>query len=186
MAATLKAMSDDRFWPIIDRARTRSPDPDAQEQALLADLKYRPLDEIAAFEFAFYEKLKSAYRWDLWGAAYVIHGGASDDGFEYFRRWLVFQGKDVYDAALADPESLAEQSPSMGPEGYWEFETIYYASTQAWTEKGGQGDVRDLLPSWEAGAPDPEGEPFEEDAKSLEKAYPKLWARFGENPLPHD
>jgi len=26
------------------------------------------------------------------GAAYIINGGCSDDGFEYFRRWLVLQG----------------------------------------------------------------------------------------------
>jgi hypothetical protein len=26
-----------------------------------------------------------AYTWDLWGAVFVLNGGDSDDGFEYFQ-----------------------------------------------------------------------------------------------------
>jgi hypothetical protein len=37
----------------------------------------------------------------------VINGGASDDGFDYFRGWLIAQGRAVYEQALADPDSLA-------------------------------------------------------------------------------
>ena len=51
---------------------------------------YQPQgNECDLFEAAFRRYLNEAYTWDLWGAADVIHGGCSDDGFEYFRRWLV-------------------------------------------------------------------------------------------------
>ena len=43
-----------------------------------------PAAEIEAFDRLLYEKIDAAYRWSLWGAAYVINGGCSDDGFEYF------------------------------------------------------------------------------------------------------
>jgi len=36
-----------------------------------------------------------------------VAGGASDDGFEYFRGRLVAQGRAVYDQAVTDPDSLA-------------------------------------------------------------------------------
>ena len=52
--------------------------------------------------------LAASYREDLWGAAYLINGGASDDGFEYFRGWLMTQGRAVFARAVADPDSLAE------------------------------------------------------------------------------
>jgi hypothetical protein len=44
----------------------------------------------------------------LWGAAYLINGGCSDDGFDYFRRWLILQGHKVFQAAIANPDSLAD------------------------------------------------------------------------------
>ncbi|WP_217498085.1 MULTISPECIES: DUF4240 domain-containing protein [Sphingomonas] len=34
-----------------------------------------------------------SYRWDLWRAAKVAKGGVSDDGFEYFRTWLISRGR---------------------------------------------------------------------------------------------
>ena len=46
------------------------------------------------------------YTWDLWGVAYILKGGCSDDGFEYFRAWLIARGRDFVAQALADPEGL--------------------------------------------------------------------------------
>ncbi|WP_449342020.1 DUF4240 domain-containing protein [Streptomyces aurantiogriseus] len=36
-----------------------------------------------------------AYTWDLWGAAWVLLDGASDDAFDFFRCWLIGQGREV-------------------------------------------------------------------------------------------
>ena len=129
-----------------------------------AELRELSLQEIISFEVAFRRYLNEAYTWDLWGAAYVIHGGCSDDGFEYFRRWLVSRGRDVYEAALADPDSLAQLNIRPGPDGVCEFEAIYYVAGQIFKEKGGQGDVRDYSePEAGLGGPGPSGEPFEDD-----------------------
>ena len=92
-------------------------------------------EEIISFEVAFHRYLNEAYTWDLWGAAYVIHGGCSDDGFEYFRRWLVSRGRDVYEAALADPDSLAQRDMQPGPDNAWELEEIYYVARDVFEER---------------------------------------------------
>jgi hypothetical protein len=47
-------------------------------------------------------------RLPLWAAAYVINGGCSDDGSDYFHGWLILQGKDVFERVVADPDSRAE------------------------------------------------------------------------------
>ncbi len=47
-------------------------------------------------------------RKELWAAADVIGGGCSDDGFDYFREWLILQGKDVVMGAVMNPDSLAD------------------------------------------------------------------------------
>src|SRR5215469_2233304 len=134
---TASAMPAEKFWHIMQRAAESSHDPDAHVNALRALLRELTLEEIVSFEVAFRRYLNKAYTWDLWGAAYVVHGGCSDDGFEYFRRWLVSKGRDVYDTALADPDSLAQRDVQPGPDGIWEFEQIYYVVGDAFKEKGG-------------------------------------------------
>lgn len=67
-----------------------------------------------------YQLLADSYRAPLWAAAYVINGGCSDDGFDYFRGWLIMQGREVFEQVLADPEALAD-NPTVchaAPEGY--------------------------------------------------------------------
>ena len=155
-------MAGDQFWGIIERAAKFDHDPAAQLDALSAELRGLTSEEIKSFEVAFRRFLNKAYTWDLWGAAYVIHGGCSDDSFEYFRRWLVSRGRATYEAAMSDTDSLANLDGRPGPEGTWDFEEIYYVARQVFEEKGGKGDVRDYSES-EAGlgGPGPSGEPFE-------------------------
>lgn len=177
-------MPADQFWQIIERTAPPDNDADAQMEALRVILDELSLDEIISFEIAFRCYLNAAYTWDLWGAAFVVQGGCSDDGFEYFRRWLVTRGRDTYDAGLANPDSLADFERWPGPFGLYDFEEIYYIAKRVFEEKGGKGDVRDYSePEAGVGGPGPSGEPFDEDEEHLARRYPKLWRRFGTNPL---
>jgi hypothetical protein len=175
-------MPIEKFWSTIALTAGSAHDADAQENALYTAMRGLTLDEIISFEMTFRALLNNAYTWDLWGAAYVIHGGCSDDGFEYFRRWLVSRGQKVYDAAMADPENLAQIDLLPGPDGVLEFEGIYYVAMSVFKEKGGEGDVREYS-EIEAGmdGSEPAGEPFSEE--DLAQRYPKLWQRFGSSPL---
>jgi hypothetical protein len=56
----------------------------------------------------FWEVMADSYRVDLWGAAYLINGGCSDDGYEYFRGWLIAQGRATFERIVADPDALAD------------------------------------------------------------------------------
>lgn len=48
-----------------------------------------------------------SHRNQLWAAGYLINDGCSDDGFEYFRAWLIAQGREVFERVVADPDALA-------------------------------------------------------------------------------
>lgn len=102
-------MRTDDFWQLIDRARSggggESGAVAARAVALLAE---REPADIVGYARHQQRVLAASYRVDLWGAAYLINGGASDDGFEYFRGWLMTQGREVFARAVADPDSLAE------------------------------------------------------------------------------
>lgn len=163
-------MTEDAFWQIIEASRKGADgDQDKQEAQLKRALEPIDLTEIEAFERLFHEQLLKAYSWDLWGAAYIINGGCSDDGFEYFRRALVAAGRDRFEKALNDPESLAAWAePDL------EFEGIKYVAYDVYKEKSGAS-----LPEGKKKWPtNPSGETWEEDSDDLETRFPRLWQTF--------
>ncbi len=40
--------------------------------------------------------------------AYIINGGCSDDGFDYFLGWLIAKGRKYFEAALVNPERAGD------------------------------------------------------------------------------
>jgi len=96
-------LDDARFWTFIAAARDAAGDDvDDRVNGLEQVLLTQHPEDVAAFQDKYDELLARAYRWDLWGAAYLINGGCSDDGFRYFRDWLISEGEAVYEDALAD------------------------------------------------------------------------------------
>ena len=181
----VRLMDEAQFWSLIDASVEGSPPQDVQESRLAAALSQLSAEDVAAFDAMFWGQVGRAYTWDLWGAAYVIHGGASDDGFEYFRRWLVSRGKATFEAALRDPDSLAELIPATQSEPA-EFESFPDIAANVLKSKAGvepRSPVRDLAGAVARTPGEPKGEPFEEDPDYLAKRWPKLWKRFGDSPL---
>jgi hypothetical protein len=176
------SMDRAKFWAVIERTTSHEADSEDQATALRSELDSLAADQIAAFEATFDELMRESYSWNLWGAAYVVHGGASDDGFEYFRVWLISKGQRVFEAVSKEPDSLADMlaPDSKGP---LEFEDFAYVAREAWQAKTGK-DFDDMPRVAEMIYPgvEPSGEPFKEDEEYLAKRYPKLWKRFGHNP----
>ena len=162
-------MDDDRFWAFIGAARDAAGDEvedrvSGLEQVLL---NHHP-DEVAEFRQKYDEMLARSYRWDLWGAAYVIHGGCPDDGFRYFRDWLISEGEAVFEAALADPDSLAD----VAQDEDFELEAFGYVAAEVYEQMTDaplpRGSVTDPA--------SPIGQEWDED--DLPALFPRLARRF--------
>lgn len=85
---------------MIEAAREQVLDPgdgSAVASQAFTLLSARPRDEIVASHQVLLGLMADSYRNPLWAAAYVINGGCSDDGFDYFRGWLIVQGHEVYE-----------------------------------------------------------------------------------------
>ena len=170
-------MTNDTFWNIIARSKAASAgDTEAQAEALQSELSKLQPEEIVEFERVLGELQDQAYRWDLWGAAYIIGGGCSDDAFIDFRSWLISMGRPVFEQALADPDSLADVE--IGPDAEEDafFEEFAYVAGQVYEEKTG---TEMTYPERHYPA-DPAGEPWEEEGDDLERRFPRLWAKYGE------
>jgi len=109
-------MTEETFWKLVDESGTHGSDPGLRNQAIAERLHQLDEAERAQFGQVYHTLDCAAYRWDLWGAAYLINGGCSDDGFDYFRAWLISQGRAVYEAAMSDPDSLADHLGGGGDE----------------------------------------------------------------------
>ena len=104
-------MDRQQFWQLIESARHQASDPDDGEDVAgraASQLATRPAEEIVAAQQVLWDLMADSYTNPLWAAAYVINGGCSDDGFDYFRGWLIAQGRETFERVVADPDALAE------------------------------------------------------------------------------
>jgi len=168
------------FWTIMDEIGETT-NASRKLATLKTTLNKMTAEEIASFQHALESELAAAYSWDLWGAAYVINGGCSDDCFEYFRQWLISQGQSVFEQAKSNPDALADLIDWQSIEDTL-FEELTYIGWDIWCEKTGL-TWDDLSASEVEHLSVPSGQPFAEDSDDLRARYPELWKRFGESPL---
>ncbi|MGW7382798.1 DUF4240 domain-containing protein [Streptomyces sp. NPDC054794] len=119
-------MDVEHFWDLMEQARDRAADgtdptdaTDASEAtdatdaeaiarqatALLAAHEPR---QILDAQQILWDLMAASYQAPLWAAAYLVNGGCSDDGFDYFRGWLITQGRTTFERVVADADQLAE------------------------------------------------------------------------------
>ena len=101
-------MTVDEFWMHIEATKRESPSIEDVPQLLTRRLSQLPESEIVDFSNHFHDCLNRSNDGCLWVAASVMMGGCGDDSFVYFRGWLIAQGRRIFEAVLADPDSMAE------------------------------------------------------------------------------
>ncbi len=161
--------TEDELWAIVDRvARKAGGDLDRSCRGLQDEL--RKLDDRSLVRAAhlFAKAMRRAYRWDVWGAAYVIHGGCSDDAFWDFRAGLVALGRARFERAIADPDSLAA---IRDIEARTLFEGFQYVPAKTLAER----EIEP--PAARHTTARPAGRAWREE--DLPPRFPKLWKRFG-------
>lgn len=164
------------FWSIIEAARKAAPgDAEVFAESVREQLEKLPATDIIAFQSDLDALMDRMFHWDLWGAAHIMNFGCSDDGFEYWRGWLIAQGQQICEAAIANPESLATAKLSYGEPGQFECESLLYMPAEALDDKSD-----DEMPRASNRPTEPAGEMWEEDGDDLEKKFPKLFAKFSE------
>jgi TolA-binding protein len=161
------------FWQLIEETRHAAGD-DTGEQSSLLEERLSKLSARAIVDFAQIRKQldKRLYTWRMWGAAYVIEDGCSDDCFRDFRGYVISLGRDPYAKALADPDSLASVAQDAET-GDWEnADDVAPDAYSSATSDDYPLDDSDL-------SGPPRGTPFDEnDSAGLARLYPKLAERF--------
>lgn len=127
-------MDDATFWSLIDRLDWRHEgDDDRVVMPVVKALRQMPLDEIESFEEILARKLHALDGRDWareigagwWGGEALV----SVDEFLYARCVVVANGKDFYEAVVADPTTMPKDL---------EFEALLGIASTAWQKKTGE------------------------------------------------
>ncbi len=172
-------MDDDIFWQVIESCKS-----DSEEETLnniRRSLNQYSAVDIIGFQLRFRTLIAESYHSDLWCACYIINGGCSDDGFEYFRYWLLSQGQTVFENAIENPDNLATIVKNRLINSY-ELEPIAYLPNEIFELKTGKA-IYDYIDedafydqlklnsniefSWK-----------EDDPESMKAICPKLYNKF--------
>lgn len=172
-AAAPAGMDEAAFWQLMADTRADSGNDTGRQSELLEErLRGLPAQQIVGFARIRHRLDQRAYTWGIWGAAYVIDDGCSDDCFRDFRAYLISLGRGPYEAALRNPDSLAPIVQDA-EEGNWE--DADNVAPDAYESAAGEDiptDDSDLSGNLR-------GEPWDDEAQgALVQRYPALTARF--------
>jgi len=134
-------MNDEVFWLLFNEAETHCGDDyDKRKNFIIESLSRFSSADIIKFQKIYQAYHEKAYTNKMRDAATKLsergtpdNVGFSMDGFDYFRCWLIGQGKEVYMAAIENPYSILSMDlkPHKYKCGYigfdWEVYFAYYA-----------------------------------------------------------
>lgn len=137
--------------------------------------------EIVGFRLRTDKLLYDAYTSEMWCAGYIMNGGCSDDGFEYFRCWVISRGCKTYENAKKNPDSLIQEIEDDDFDEY-DFEGFWYVALEAFKQKTGK-DLYDYIDNdkfttREGHYPDFEFTWNEEEPETMKKICPQLFERL--------
>ena len=180
---TAEMMNEEQFWAIVQKAVDEAgDDEDEYLEVVMHELIKLSLKEMVGFRLRTDKLLYDSYTSEMWCAGYLMNGGCSDDGFEYFRLWVISRGRKVYEAALANPDNLIDYIAEDAEVDFFEFELFWYAAIDAF-EEATEADLYDYIDddnftTREGNYPNFEFNWDEEDPESMKKLCPRLFERF--------
>jgi hypothetical protein len=164
-------MDEQAFWYIIAGSMEGTADIDAQLVKLKQMLENMTDQDLIAFQEMLDHMMAQAYTWDLFGAAYIVLGGCSDESFEHFRAGLIMRGKEVYEAGVIEPDSLADAGETF------ECPDLLVLACEVYEERNGDGAIYDRFR--EDNPPMLSGDSIDEhDEHYMRREYPRLWDMY--------
>lgn len=180
LSKTSEMLDEDKFWLIIDHSLKKSKNQDEQEQFLVEEIELLSPKDIIGFRLRTDKLLYDTYNSEMWCAGYIMNGGCSDDGFEYFRCWLISRGKNTYYKTKSNPDYLVNEI-NEGSE-FYDFEGFWYVALTAFKNKTGKELYdyidNDKFKTNEGNYPKFKFTWQENNQESMMKICPKLFQKF--------
>lgn len=182
---TAEMMDEEQFWAIVQTAVDEAgDDEDEYLEVVKRELSKLSLKEMIGFRLRTDKLLYDSYTSEMWCAGYLMNGGCSDDGFEYFRLWVISRGRKVYEAAMANPDNLIDYIDDDAEMDFFEFELFWYVALEAF-EEAVDAELYDYIDdenfkTREGNYPNFEFNWEEDEPESMQKLCPRLFEKFWE------
>jgi hypothetical protein len=180
LTKTVEMLDEDLYWSIIDKSLKNTSNQDDQEQFLVREIGTLTPKQMIGFRLRTDKLLYDTYTSDMWCAGYIMNGGCSDDGFEYFRNWVISRGKNTYYQAKQNPDNLiTELNKELE---MYDFESFWYVALEAFKHKTGK-DLYDYIDDENFKTKEGNYQQFEftwqeEKPESMKKICPKLFDKL--------
>ena len=171
-------MDIDAFWHIIDTAVNKSGGGVEKKMLLIREsLQHLTPEELIGFEITLRERIIEADHYNIMAAAKIIEGWVSDDSYLYFRCWLISKGRNCFENALKNADSIDKCiTKDEVPDG----EDLLSVASEVYEEKTEDemdySIFTDLGLDYDFTAPATKGEDWTED--DLPKLCPNLFKMF--------
>ena len=182
---TAEMMDEEQFWAIVQTAVDEAGDDEAEYlDVVKRELSKLSLKEMIGFRLRTDKLLYDSYTSEMWCAGYLMNGGCSDDGFEYFRLWVISRGRKAYETAMANPDNLIVYIGDDDEMDFFEFESFWYVALEAF-EEAVDAELYDYVDddnfkTCEGNYPNFEFNWEEDDPESMQKLCPRLFEKFWE------
>ena len=178
--ASSEMLDEENYWAIIEKSIKETTSQEDQEIFLISEIEKLSPKEMLGFRLRTDKLLFDSYTSNLWCANYIISNGAADDGFDYFRCWLISRGKDAYYKTQESPDYLVNLAGNE-PHAY-DFEGFWYVANNAF--KNLTNKEAEIYIDYENFKTNDENYPILEfnwnvdEPKTMEKVCPILYKKF--------
>ena len=111
-------MTRESFWNYVSEAQNNTKNGSEMLNYLTEKLSKETDETIFSFGIIIDELMLESYNEKLWCASYLINGEDSEEFFDFFRLWLISQGKDVYEEILKNPDNLIKYVKTPEEDGF--------------------------------------------------------------------
>lgn len=173
-------MTTNEFWDVIAQGQKSVQKTTEMPGWFEAYLRPKPTAYLAGYASKYFELCCLAYDLRLWAAASIMMKFCSDDKFDDFRGWLIAKGKDVFERALKDPDTLADVDMD-GDDGVAKLFHMGFVAEGVYRERAGDmADITDIISLPELVLLNQDA--WDRDRKKLPQLFPRLCARYGCQP----
>jgi hypothetical protein len=180
LTKTAEMLDEDLYWLIIGKSLKSTNNQDGQERFLIKEIAELTPKQMIGFRLRTDKLLYDTYNSEMWCAGYIMNGGCSDDGFEYFRNWVISRGRETYYKAKQNPDDLISEVDENAD--MYEFESFWYVALEAFRQKTGK-DLYDYIDNDNFTTKEEQYPQFEftwqeENPGSMKKICPKLFEKL--------
>lgn len=129
-------LEEEKFWKIVEISLENFENEEKQTDKLISEISKLSMKDMIGFNLRTAKLSNQIYNSEMWCAAYIMNGGCSDDGFEYFKSWVISKGKEVYYKVQKNPDALIEYATLEMDE--YEFEQFNYVAFDAYNKMTGE------------------------------------------------